>query len=171
MNSGAKVISIGAIGMEMELLLYDARWMLLLIFLCIIADFQFGWKESNKRYREALEQGDTVLADKYRWHLSRALRRTGNKFMDYIVWVSVGLALGLALLQPLGIDYTLGGVAATAVIVCGCELPSAFGHFFYLHGVQVEKKTVTGFVKAFTVALAKRKDRDVGEALEDAISN
>ena len=64
----------------------------------------------------------------------------------------------------------MGGVAATAVAV-GCEAKSFIGHFFYLHGIRIEQKGVTGFLKAFVVAFAKRKDADVGEALEDALGD
>lgn len=157
--------------MESELvgILTDARWMLVLILLCVIADFRFGWGESHKRYNEAVKAGDTVLADKYHWHTSRAWRRTMNKIMDYIVWVSVGMILGMVALKPFGIEYTYGGVAATIIIVCFCELPSAFGHFFYLHGVHVEKRTLMGFLRAFAVAWAKRKDPDIGDALEEGL--
>lgn len=148
-------------------ILTDARWMLMLIVLCVIADFRFGWGESHKRYNAAKEIGNAVLMDKYKWHTSRAWRRTMNKLMDYIVWVTVGMLLGMVALKPIGIDYTFGGVVATVIIVCLCELPSACGHFFYLHGVKVEKKTLLGFLRAFSVALARRKNPDVGDALDE----
>lgn len=152
---------------EMVGILTDARWMLALILLFVIADFRFGWGESHKRYNEAVKANNTVLADKYRWHTSRAWRRTMNKLMDYIMWITMGMIVGMVVLKPFGIDYTYGGMVATIIIICMCELPSAFGHFFYLHGVHVEKRTLMGFLRAFTVAIARRKDPDFGDALND----
>lgn len=168
METGTKLGFIALVESEMVSILTDARWMLLLILLCVIADFRFGWGESHKRYNEAKKIGNDVLMDKYKWHTSRAWRRTMNKLMDYVVWVTMGMIMGMVALKPFGLEYTYGGLAATLIIVLMCELPSAFGHFFYLHGVQVEKKTISGFIKALVVAFAKRKDEDVGEALEDA---
>lgn len=167
METGTKLGIIALIESELVTILTDARWMLVLILLCVVADFRFGWGESSKRYSEARKAGDTVLMDKYKWHTSRAWRRTMNKLMDYIVWVVMGMVFGLVALKPFGVSYVLGGVAATLIIVCMCELPSAFGHFFYLHGVQMEKRTVTGFMKAFAVAWARRKNPDVGDALDE----
>lgn len=85
--------------------------------------------------------------------------------MDYIMWVSIGVFIGMALLKPIGIDYMIGGVVATFVAVF-CEAKSIIGHFFWLHGVVIEQKTIKGFLKAVVIAFAKRKNRDIGEALE-----
>jgi len=137
METGTRLGIIALVGSEMVGILTDARWMLMLILLCVMADFRFGWGESHKRYDEAKRIDDAVLMDKYKWHTSRAWRRTMNKLMDYIVWVTMGMIMGMVALKPFGVDYTIGGVAATLIIVCMCELPSAFGHFFYLHGVKV----------------------------------
>lgn len=167
METGTKLTFITLLESEIVGILTDARWMLFLILLCVIADFRFGWGESHKRYGEAVKAGDTVLADKYRWHTSRAWRRTMNKLMDYIVWVTVGMLFGMVALKPFGVDYTYGGVAATMIVVFLCELPSAFGHFFYLHGVQVEKRSVNGFLRAFAVALARRRNPDIGDAMRE----
>lgn len=167
METGTKVAWLLMMEGEIVSVLTDARWMLVMILLCVIADFRFGWGESHKRYNEAVKAGDTVLADKYKWHTSRAWRRTMNKLMDYIVWITMGMVLGMVALKPFGVDYTYGGVVATLIIVCLCELPSACGHFFYLHGVHVEKKSLMGFIRAFTVAFARRKDPDIGDALDE----
>ena len=62
----------------------------------------------------------------------------------------------------------LGGIVAT-IIAVGCEAKSFIGHFIYLHGVNIKEKTITGFLKAFAVSFAKRKNKDIGEALEDGL--
>lgn len=95
------------------------------------------------------------------------MRRTINKAIDYLMWLAIGVVFGMSLLEPVGIAHIYGAVAAMCVAWL-CELKSIIGHFFYLRGVSVEKKTVNGFFKAFAIALAKRKDEDVGEALKEA---
>ena len=168
MNSGTRAVSIVLMGNELSTIIYDSRWLMLVIALCVVADFRYGWGESCKRYERAKRKGDKVVMAQYRWRTSRAVRRTMNKLIDYLMWVSLGVFTGVAVLKPVGIDYMMGGVAATAIAI-GCEAKSFFGHFFYLHGIRVEEKTVQGFLRAFVVAFAKRKNSDVGKALEDAL--
>ena len=170
MNTGTRAVGIAFMGGELVQIIYDARWLLAVITLCVAADFWYGWSESRKRYEAARGKGDKIVMAQYRWRTSRAIRRTVNKLIDYIVWVSLGVFTGFALLRPLGADYMLGGVAATAVAV-GCEAKSFIGHFLYLHGIRIEQKSVRGFLKAFVVAFAKKKDADIGEALEDALDD
>ena len=163
-NTGTRFIG-GIMSVEMLSVLDDMRWMLLLIALCVIADFRYGWGESSKRYKEAKDAGDKILMMQYAWRTSRAVRRSCNKTIDYLIWVVVGMAIGMAILEPVGINHIFGGVAATAIAVM-CEAKSFFGHFFYLHGVTYDEKSIVGFFKAFIVALAKKKNEDIGEALE-----
>ena len=170
MNTGTRVVGIAFMGSELVQIIYDARWLLAAITLCVAADFWYGWSESRKRYERAREKKDKVVMAQYRWRTSRAVRRTVNKLIDYIVWVSLGVVTGFALLRPLGIDYMIGGIAATAVAMA-CEAKSFIGHFFYLHGIRIEQKTIKGFCKAFAVAFAKKKDNDLGQALEEAMKN
>ena len=168
MNTGTRFIGFVLMGNEFVQIIYDARWLLAVITLCVAADFWYGWSESRKRYEAARAKNDKIVMAQYRWRTSRAIRRTVNKLIDYIIWVSLGVFTGFALLRPLGADYMLGGIAATAIAI-GCEAKSFIGHFFYLHGISIEQKSVTGFLRAFVVAFAKRKNADVGEALEDAL--
>lgn len=168
MNTGTRFIGFVLMGNEFVQIIYDARWLLAVITLCVAADFWYGWSESRKRYEAARAKKDKIVMAQYRWRTSRAIRRTVNKLIDYIIWVSLGVFTGFALLRPLGADYMLGGIAATAIAI-GCEAKSFIGHFFYLHGIRIEQKSVTGFLRAFVVAFAKRKNADVGEALEDAL--
>lgn len=170
MNTGTRFIGFVLMGNEFVQIIYDARWLLAVITLCVAADFWYGWSESRKRYEAARAKKDKIVMAQYRWRTSRAIRRTVNKLIDYIIWVSLGVFTGFALLRPLGADYMLGGIAATAIAI-GCEAKSFIGHFFYLHGVKIEEKTITGFLKAFAVSLAKRKNKDIGEALEAGFNN
>lgn len=170
MNTGTRATATALLGSELVMIITDARWLLLTIFICVAADFRFGWGESSKRYKEAKDKNDKLTMLQYKWHTSRAWRRTINKSIDYLIWVSVGMFLGMALLEPIGLSHIYGGVAATAIAVF-CEARSFCGHFFYLHGLEIEQKSITGFLKAFAVAFAKRKDEDVGEALEHGFNS
>lgn len=165
MGTGTRTGVITLLSGELVSIIADTRWMMLAIFLCVIADFRFGWGESSKRFNMAKKKGDKIVMAQYKWRTSRALRRSVNKLIDYIMWVSIGVFIGMALLRPIGIDYMMGGVVATSIAV-GCEAKSIIGHFFWLHGVVIEQKTVKGFLKAFVIAFAKRKNRDIGEAIE-----
>lgn len=170
MNSGTRLLTFVTIGNELVAIIYEARWLLIAILICVLADFRYGWGESHKRYSRAKAKGDKIVMAQYKWRTSRALRRTVNKLMDYVMWVSMGVCVGMAVLRPVGVDYMTGGVIATAIAIF-CEAKSFCGHFFWLHGVRVEEKTITGFLKAFAVSLAKRKSKDIGEALEDGFNN
>lgn len=167
-GSGSKAAWFALLLGELQQIIWDARWLLLAIVLCIVADFRFGWGECAKRHAEAVAKGNETLADKYRWRGSRAWRRTMNKATDYLLWVAVGMLIGKAIIEPFNLSYMWGGTIA-ATIAISCEACSFFGHFFYLHGVQVEQKTIRGFFRAFAIALAKRKNEDIGAALEEAV--
>lgn len=168
-NTGTRFLG-GFLSAEMMTVFYDMRWMLLLIMLCVLADFRYGWGESSRRYAEAERKGDKLMMVQYQWRTSRALRRTMNKAVDYLIWVVVGIAIGMAILEPIGVSHIFGGVTATAIAVT-CEAKSFFGHFFYLHGVSIEQKTIVGFLRAFFIALIKKRDKDLGEAVEEGLNN
>lgn len=153
---------------QMARMIYDTRWMFAFLALLILADFRYGWGECNKRFTEAEADGNHVLMDAYRWRTSRAIRRTLNKFVDYTVIVFIGLLFGQAFLPRIGVDY-IWGAWAMAMCVCVCEANSFFGHFFYLHGIVVETKSVTGFLRAFAISFARRKNNDIGDALDEAL--
>ena len=170
METGTRAVGMAMFGNEMISVMTDARWMLLAITVCVLADFRYGWGESSKRYSKAKEEGDKIEMAQYKWRTSRALRRTINKLIDYFMWVTLGMFFGWAILKPLGVDHIMGGVVATAVAIA-CEAKSFCGHFFYLHGIKIEEKSVKGFLRAFVVAFAKRKNEDLGEALEEGFNN
>lgn len=169
-NTGTRLIGTSILGTELVTVIFDARWMLLALLMCIIADFRYGWGESSLRHKKALEIGNLTLADNYKWRTSRAVRRSINKAVDYLVWVSVGMAGGMAILPQFGIDYRFGGIAVSIIAIL-CEGKSIIGHFIYLHGVKIEERTIKGFFKAFIVALIKRKSEVIGDAIESGLDN
>lgn len=167
LGTGTRGVTFVIFGGEIGAMLFDMRWGIMLLILLVVADFRYGWGESAKRYKKAKDEKNEILMDYYRWHTSRAVRRTLNKLADYIVIMLMCGAIGMAIFEPLGIEHTWGAWLG-AVIACVCEIISIFGHFFYLHGVKIETKSLKGFLKALAVAFAKRKDEDVGEALDEA---
>lgn len=170
MNTGTRASIAAVFGSELVVMMTDSRWMLLAIVVCVLADFRFGWGESAKRYKEAKSKSNEILMAQYKWRTSRAVRRSVNKFIDYFIWVVLGMIIGVSVLKPLGVDYIFGGVGATIISVA-CEAKSIIGHFMYLHGVAIGDNTIKGFIKAFAVSLARRKNQDVGDALEDGFNN
>lgn len=169
-STAPKSISILLLGGELVNMIGETRWALLLLVLLTAADFKFGLGESNKRYHVAAKAGDAVLMDKYKWRTSRAIRRTANKITDYLMLMVVGMCVGMALLEPIGVDYIYGAYAV-ACVATFCEIKSIAGHFLYLHGVSVEDSTISSLLKRFAVALLRRKSRDVGDALDEAFKN
>lgn len=158
---------------ELREIVWETRWLMLSIIICVLVDFRLGSGECGKRYAQAKAQGDTVLMTKYKWRTSRAIRRTCNKVLDYLLWVVLGAFVGKAILESVGVDYIYGSIVMAGVAIV-CEAASFFGHFFYLHGVAVEQRTVSGFIRAFMVSLVKAKNETVGEAVEagfDAVDN
>lgn len=148
-TSSGKAIVVGTMGGEALLALYDLRWMLILIVVLILADFWFGVSESLHKHEH--------------FRFSRAGRRTCNKAVDYITYLILGSVLGLAIFEPLGwADHV---VTAAVGLGLGCiwELDSIIGHVCVLHGIENKFS-----IKRFIIALIKKKDADIGEAVEDA---
>lgn len=144
-----KAIVVGTMGGEALSALYDLRWMLVLIVVLILADFWFGVSESlNKREH---------------FRFSRAGRRTCNKAVDYITYLILGSVLGLAIFEPLGWATHTTTAAVGLGFGCVWEMDSIVGHVCALHGIRNRFS-----VKRFIIALLKKKDDDVGEAVEKA---
>ena len=92
-TSTTSIVSKGftvAFATECLQLLYDLRWMILLAFILIIADFWFGMNASKLK-------GIPIRK-------SRAGRRTFNKIIDYICYLLMGAVLGKAIGEPYGLD-------------------------------------------------------------------
>lgn len=149
-GSGGRFIMIGTLWDEAMQAIFDLRWMLVLIVVLILGDFWFGVSESLKK-RE-------------RFRFSRAGRRTCNKAVDYIAYLMLGAILGMAIFEPLGIaSHTV-----TAAVGLGLgmlwEIDSIVGHICALHGIRNRIS-----VKKFLIALIKKKNEDIGEALEESM--
>lgn len=153
----------------------DLRWIIALCVILIIADYRFGREESKKKHKEALEQGNATLAKMYEFRFSRAVRRTCNKFIDYMTLLLVFCILGFAVTEPYGICNHVITAGIAAIIACICELFSIGGHFLYLKNINVHKPNITWksffvFIGRLLAGFAKTKDEDLGIALDDTIT-
>ena len=137
--------------------LYDLRWMIALSLVLISADFWWGTSETKKRYKDTGRPED-------RWRFSRAGRRTVNKLIDYLTYLLVGCVLGLAIGEPLGICNHVVSAAVGLGLGCAFDGSSIIGHVFAVHGVKFS-------VRKFLLGLLKRKQSDIGEAVEEALED
>ena len=172
LHTGTRAAGVTIFYSEITQMIVDSRWILIAIVLCCALDFRLGTKESAKRKEAADKEGNKMLGDLYKFHRSRAVRRTMNKFVDYVLLMMVFEAIGAAFLPCVGVPYIYGAWVG-GLIACGCELSSAGGHFLYNHGIKVEKRNAKGyalaFAKALAVAFARQKGGEqVGEAVEEA---
>lgn len=165
---GGKVIVWGTMGAELTTVVYDLRYMVLCSAALIFADLWWGYSESKKRWYEAKEEGNQVLMEKYKWHKSRAIRRTMNKTVDYLTYLIVGAFIGLAITEPMEICNHVWTAALGLGIGCGCEIASIIGHIAYVK-MGVEISLVDGW-KAFMRFLGRLirvKSDEIGGAVED----
>lgn len=135
---------------EAVAVVYDIRWLVVLVAVLVIADFWFGISDSRKR--------------KEKVRFSYACRRTANKLVDYLTYLLVGVLLGMGLFEPLGVCSHVTSASVALVIPAVCEVSSIFGHFCSVHELKLKFDW-----KKFAVVLIKKKSEDVGEAVEEAI--
>ena len=94
-------------------------WWLLLAAVLVLTDLRFGIKASQRR-------GDKIRA-------SRAWRRTINKMMDYLCWVTVAEVCSRTFGVSLGAPVVSMGVL---LIIYGIEVSSCFNNYLEYKGIQ-----------------------------------
>ena len=100
--------------------LWNLRWMIVFGILLIIGDFWFGISESKYKRRKIV------------WAEARS--KTLIKGVDYLCYITIGIALGKAIAQPYGLDPLV--VATTLLLVCYMfELNSIYKHICVIHDV------------------------------------
>ena len=87
MNVATKTTVWAVMSTEAVNVLFDLRWMLVLVVALIAADLWWGISESRKNGVEI--------------RFSRAGRRTCNKFVDYMTYLIIGALIGMAIFEPL----------------------------------------------------------------------
>lgn len=137
---------------ELQQVLFDLRWLVAFIIILVFTDFWTGLTAS-------------VRVRKENFRISRALRRTIVKFLEYINFIIFGLLLAKAILEPFGIGTDVTGGAVGACCALLIEFDSIYGHVCDIHGIHNR----FSFKRIF-IAYVKKKDEDIGEAIEDTLN-
>lgn len=153
-NLTGSAITWTAFANEGIMVLYDLRWMIICSIFLIFADLWWGCSESRKRFKETNKE-------EYKIRLSRAGRRTMNKFIDYMTYLLVGCAIGLAIMEPLELMSHTVTSALGLLLGCALELNSIYGHICYVKG----KEKKFDFIEFFK-ALVFMKFRVLGNAFK-----
>lgn len=149
MNVG-KGIGLVVFTSELTQLMWDLRWAILLTFALIIADLWFWFAVSVAKH-----SGEKIRR-------SRAIRRTANKFIDYIMYMLVAALIGMVVEQ-------IGWCSHTKIALCGillgslCEIDSIVGHIAELHDANFS-------LWSFLRSLISKRCKDIGEAIKDGMN-
>lgn len=112
-GTAATVFSLFADGFENLVI-----W-LIVAFVLVLADLKFGVQAAMKR-------GEKIRG-------SRVIRRTINKMVDYICWISIALVLG----NSFGKVFEIPLLAAIIMlVVCSIEISSIFDNYFEYKGLH-----------------------------------
>ena len=120
---------------------------LIVAFVLILADLRFGIIASKKR-------GEKIRG-------SRAIRRTVNKIVDYICWVSIAWVLGNSFGKIFHIPLL---VAIVMLIVCSVEISSIFDNYFECKGLNKKFNVWKFFSRIFKIS-------EIEESIEDKPKN
>ena len=159
-------------GGEMISVAFELRYMIVFSFILILTDFWWGYNDSMKRLTEAKAANDAAGIEKYKWHKSRAIRRTANKAVDLLTYLLLGAFIGLAITEPLGWGAHLYTAAFALAVGCFAEIASIVGHYSYVKfGVEIRVVDAWRLLVKLFVNLLKVKSKDLGEAVDDTLKN
>lgn len=155
-----------SVGAEIMAVAYDLRSMIFFSIILIVADFWWGHSESMKRFEDAKAVGDIAGMEQYKWRKSRAIRRTTNKFVDYMTYLLVGAYLGIAITEQMGWGNHMYTAAGALSIGCLAEIASIIGHYCYLKlGIEVKMKDVWRWLIRFIVNILTLRGLLIGKAV------
>ena len=124
--------------------LYPIRYVAILGLILIIVDLKFGISAAIARKEEI--------------RFSRALRRTGNKIVDYTCWLLLAVATGHAFGNDFNIKILPSIILA---IIFGIEINSCLGNYFKSRGfnykINVFKLFTGDFKEVFTLLEEKEE--------------
>lgn len=101
--------------------IWDLRWMIIFGIILVFCDFWFGISESKYKKK------------KITWSLAR--NKTLVKSVDYLCYLTLGIAMGKSLAQPYGLDPIV--IATTVILACYLfELNSIYLHICHLHDIE-----------------------------------
>lgn len=117
-------------------------WLIVALVL-VVGDLRFGLMAARKR-KETIRH-------------SRAARRTINKLVDYICWISIAWVLGGSFGKIFGIPLL---PAIVMLVVCAIEMSSIVNNYFEYKGLNKRLNLWKALGKLF-------KRSDIEECLED----
>lgn len=121
---------------------YIVVW-LIVAFALIIGDLRFGLCAARKR-------GEKIRG-------SRAIRRTINKMVDYLCWVSIAFVLGGSFGRIFGVPLMAAIIMA---VICIVELSSIFDNYFEYKGISKKFNVWKFFAKILRI-------EEIEEAIQD----
>lgn len=116
---------------------------LVVAFVLILADLKFGVQASMKR-------GEKIRG-------SRVIRRTINKMVDYICWISIAWVLGNSFGKVFDIPLL---VAIIMLVVCSIEISSIFDNYFEYKGLSKRFNVWRFFSKIFKISAIEESIED-----------
>ena len=120
---------------------------LVVAFVLIVVDLRFGVKA-------ALKRGEKIRG-------SRVIRRTVNKMVDYICWISLACVLGSSFGEVFEIPLL---VAIVMLVVCSVEISSIFDNYFEYRGIGKRFNVWRFFSRLFKIS-------EIEESIEDKPEN
>lgn len=109
----------------------------------ILVDLRFGIRAARRR-------GEQVRT-------SRAARRTINKLVDYICWISVAWVLGGSFGKVFDIPLL---AAIIMLVVCAVEVSSIFDNFFEARGINKKFNVFKFLSKIFKISAIEESIED-----------
>lgn len=141
--------------------IYDCRWLIVLCFIMMLADLWWAYSEHVYHIVHAKTAEERK---KFVWRKSRAIRRTAMKLVDYITLMVVGVVIGLAITEPLGLcDHVVPAAIGGSISVLA-DLLSIIGHLCVVR----EWKMPRNLFRNFFIALVKTKSEDIGNAIDES---
>lgn len=171
-NLGNKGFTLAVFGGEMVSVGFELRYMIIFSIMLIFADLWWGHSDTMKRYAIAEKANDIRGMEKYKWHKSRALRRTANKFVDYLTYLILGAFLGLAITEPMGGCSHVITAAIGLGVGCLAELASIIGHYCYIKfDMEIKVVDVWRWLIKFVANIFRSKGNAIGNALDQTIND
>lgn len=116
---------------------------LIVAFVLILADLKFGVQAAWKR-------GEKIRG-------SRVIRRTVNKMVDYICWISIAWVLGNSFGRVFDIPLL---AAIVMLVVCSIEVSSIFDNYFEYRGLNKRFNVWKFFSKIFRISAIEESIED-----------
>lgn len=118
------------------------HWLMMLGVILIIADLRFGIRASRVR-------GEKI-------RLSRAVRRTINKAVDYLCWVLLAISIGATFGESIGVKIL---PILVMLVIYGVEINSCFSNYFEAKGAHFRVDVFKWFTRKVDIIEIERDDK------------